>query len=128
MKRSGILNPVLAQALAKVGHGHEIVIADPGLPLPLRGPEVVHLTLVLGVPAFKDVLEVLVDELVIEGSVLAEEAVGGPVHRWAHDAGLEPETVSHEALKERLEHVRLIVRTGEPTPYANLLLRCGVAF
>ena len=36
--------------------------------------------------------------------------------------------VSHERLKELSAGARLIVRTGEARPYANVLLRCGVFF
>ncbi|WP_442945819.1 RbsD/FucU domain-containing protein [Nonomuraea sp. LPB2021202275-12-8] len=36
--------------------------------------------------------------------------------------------VPHEELKRLSAGARLVVRTGEATPYANVLLRCGVAF
>ncbi|MDV9170112.1 RbsD/FucU domain-containing protein, partial [Streptomyces sp. W16] len=36
--------------------------------------------------------------------------------------------VSHERLKELSAGARLVVRTGEARPYANVLLRCGVFF
>ena len=39
-----------------------------------------------------------------------------------------PETVSHERLKELSRDARLIIRTGEATAYANVILRCGVPF
>ncbi|CAM5744359.1 Ribokinase [Streptomyces afghaniensis] len=44
----------------------------------------------------------------------------GTSRRW--------ELVSHERLKELSARARLIVRTGEARPYANVLLRCGVFF
>lgn len=36
--------------------------------------------------------------------------------------------MSHEELKARTARARLVVRTGEATPYANVSLRCGVFF
>lgn len=36
--------------------------------------------------------------------------------------------VTHEKLKELSAGARLVVRTGEARPYANVLLRCGVFF
>lgn len=128
MKRTGILNRNLAGAVAALGHGHEVVVADAGLPLPATGPEVVDLSLVAGVPSFATVLRALVDDVVIEDWTLAREAEGGPVATWAADLGTAPEMISHEELKARLTHVRLIVRTGETTPFANVILRCGVMF
>jgi len=38
------------------------------------------------------------------------------------------ELISHEELKGRSVGARLVVRTGEARPYANVLLRCGVFF
>ncbi len=36
--------------------------------------------------------------------------------------------VPHERLKGLAGGARLVVRTGEASPYANVLLRCGVFF
>jgi D-ribose pyranase len=36
--------------------------------------------------------------------------------------------VPHEALKAMVRDARLVVRTGEASPYANVVLRCGVPF
>lgn len=36
--------------------------------------------------------------------------------------------VPHEELKALTPSARLVVRTGEARPYANVLLRCGVFF
>ncbi|NEE54639.1 D-ribose pyranase, partial [Streptomyces sp. SID8455] len=36
--------------------------------------------------------------------------------------------VPHDDLKARTAKARLVVRTGEARPYANVLLRCGVFF
>ncbi len=38
------------------------------------------------------------------------------------------ETISHDLLKETMRNARAVVRTGEATPYANVILECGVAF
>jgi D-ribose pyranase len=34
----------------------------------------------------------------------------------------------HEEFKARTRADRLVVRTGEARPYANVILRCGVPF
>ena len=38
------------------------------------------------------------------------------------------ETVPHAAFKERTRSARAIIRTGEFTPYANIILVAGVVF
>ncbi|MEW2618845.1 D-ribose pyranase [Streptomyces sp. NPDC048106] len=126
MKKAGILNRHLAGALAELGHTDEILVCDAGMPIP-HGPRVVDLAFRAGVPSFAEVFEGLMDELVIEGATVAEEL------RGAHLDLLERrfanlDFVPHERLKELSAGARLIVRTGEASPYANVLLRCGVFF
>ncbi|MFJ7748661.1 D-ribose pyranase [Arthrobacter sp. NPDC097144] len=127
MKKTGILNAPLNAAIARLGHGHLVAIADCGLPVP-DGVQTVDLALVKGIPSFAQVLTAVLADVEVEGAVMAAEAAGTGVERVLADAGLEPETVSHEEFKALLPSVRLIVRTGEATPFANVLLRSGVTF
>lgn len=127
MKKNGILNGPLNGALGALGHGHLVVIADCGLPLP-DPAVVVDLALVKGVPGFADVLRAVLADVEVEGAVMASEASGTAVGETVRGEGLEPELVTHEELKSLLPSARLIIRTGEATPYANLILRCGVTF
>ena len=127
MKKSGIINAPLSGALATLGHGHLVVIADCGLPLP-ESVTVVDLSLVRGVPSFTSVLDAVLGELVIEGSMCAREAGGSVVEQWLVERRLAPRPISHDDFKGLLPGVRLIIRTGEATPYANVILQCGVDF
>ncbi|MFD7456224.1 MULTISPECIES: D-ribose pyranase [unclassified Streptomyces] len=129
MKKAGILNRHLAGALAELGHGHGVLVCDAGLPVP-DGPRVVDLAFRAGVPSFAEVLEGLLEELVVEGATAATEV------RESNPAAAEllegrfPELalVPHDRLKALSAGARLVVRTGEVRPYANVLLRCGVFF
>ena len=129
MKRAGILNRHLSGALAELGHGDGVLVCDAGMPIP-DGPRVVDLAFRAGVPSFAVVLDGLLAELVVEGATAAEEV------REANPAAAallqtefpDLQLVSHEKLKELSAGARLIVRTGEARPYANVLLRCGVFF
>ena len=128
MKRSGIINAKLAGALARLGHTDQVVVCDAGLPLP-PGPEVVDLAFRFGVPSFETVLSALLDELVVEGATAAEEVERNTrSHEYliSHlpDLGFVP----HEELKRMVAGAKLVVRTGEATPYSNVILRCGVPF
>ncbi|MGQ3383694.1 D-ribose pyranase [Glutamicibacter sp. TV12E] len=127
MLKSEILNAPLLGALATCGHTDTVVIADCGLPIP-EGPVVIDLALVQGLPSFDQVLDVLTRNMVIEHSTLATEATGSSVQEFCESKGLEPKFISHEELKAELSTAKIIVRTGESTPYANVILHCGVAF
>ncbi|MEU6578492.1 D-ribose pyranase [Streptomyces sp. NPDC046805] len=129
MKKAGILNRHLAGALAELGHGDTVLVCDAGMPIPSR-PRVVDLAFRAGVPSFAEVLDGLLDELVVEGATAAYEVRGAnPEASSLLDARFPDLTlISHEKLKELTASARLVVRTGEAHPYANVLLRCGVFF
>ncbi|WP_328431525.1 MULTISPECIES: D-ribose pyranase [unclassified Streptomyces] len=129
MKKAGILNRHLSGALAELGHGDGVLVCDAGMPIP-KGPKVVDLAFRAGVPAFEEVLDGLLAELVVEGATAAAEIRGAnPAASTLLDGHFPTlELVSHERLKELSAGARLVVRTGEARPYANVLLRCGVFF
>lgn len=130
MKRSGIINGALASRCAMLGHTDLVAIADCGLPLP-PGVVVVDLALVQGVVGFVATLDALIGELAIERHVYAFEAVGTQAQWWIADRAPHlgaADVVSHEVLKHRLSECALVVRTGEATPFANVILQCGVSF
>ncbi|MER5253220.1 D-ribose pyranase [Streptomyces sp. NPDC002855] len=129
MKKTGILNRHLSGALAELGHGDTVLICDAGMPIP-PGPRVVDLAFRAGVPSFAEVLDGLLAELVTEGGTAAEEVrEANPATAALLTSHVTPLTlIPHEELKLRTAGARLVIRTGEATPYANVLLRCGVFF
>ncbi|MCX4843985.1 D-ribose pyranase [Streptomyces sp. NBC_00893] len=129
MKKAGILNRHLAGALAELGHGDGVLICDVGMPIP-AGPRVVDLAFRAGVPSFAEVLDGLLDELVVEGATAAHEVMEGNPRtaRLLTDRLPGLAHVPHDELKLLSAGSRLVVRTGEARPYANVLLRCGVFF
>ncbi|MFH8610454.1 D-ribose pyranase [Streptomyces sp. NPDC018029] len=129
MKKSGILNRHLAGALAELGHGDTVLVCDAGMPIP-AGPRVVDLAFRAGVPSFAEVLDGLLTELVVEGGTAAQEVreANPAAARLLRECLPALDLVPHEELKRRSAAARLVVRTGEARPYANVLLRCGVFF
>ncbi|MFF1285527.1 D-ribose pyranase [Streptomyces sp. NPDC058299] len=129
MKKAGILNRHLSGALAELGHGDGVLVCDAGMPVP-SGPRVVDLAFRAGVPSFAEVLDGLLAELVVEGATAAAEVRAANPAATALLESLLPglALVPHERLKELSAGARLVVRTGEARPYANVLLRCGVFF
>lgn len=127
MKKRGLLNPALSAAIARLGHTDTFVVADCGLPIP-AGVPVIDLALVFGVPTFDQTLRALLDEVVVEGAMAASEARGAVVEGLLTAVIGVPEWVDHEELKRRVADASFVVRTGENTPYANVILRSGVPF
>jgi D-ribose pyranase len=131
VKARGIIHPRLAAVVAAMGHGDLLGIADAGLPVPLQ-VERVDLGFAPGKPEFLDVVRVILEELRVEAYVLAEQSWEGcPEYVRVLEESLpeaEAVWVDHEELKRLTAGARAVVRTGEFTPYANVLLRSGVDF
>ncbi|AEV20935.1 D-ribose pyranase [Geobacillus sp. G4] len=131
MKKSGILNKELNTLLASLGHTDTIVIADCGLPIPNEQARI-DLSLVKGFPPFLSVLDAVVDELEIEAIVLAEEIKDQNPDLYesirARMGGVPVQFVPHEQFKAMTKQAKAVIRTGEATPYANIILRSGVSF
>lgn len=131
MKKHGILNSEISKVLSDLGHTDSIMIADCGLPIP-DGVVKIDLALKPGKPKFLDVLEVIKKDLVIEKFIFAEEILTENVNVNAQMQnllkGVESEIVTHEELKKLSKDCKAIIRTGEITPYANVILQAGVDF
>lgn len=125
MKKSGILNAPLSALIARLGHTETVVIADCGLPIPRNTP-VVDLALIMGIPRFADVFAALADEIVIEHATIATQTPDEIRDLLPQD--ITATEVDHEELKKLLSDAAFVIRTGETTPYANVILHCGVAF
>lgn len=133
MKKNGILNAPLSKIVASMGHTDKLVICDSGLPIP-KNSDVVDLALTINIPRFIDTLKIILEELNIEEAIVAEEMVSqnGGLFKQVQSLipGIKITTVPHEKFKQisREENNISFVRTGEATPYANIILVSGVTF
>ncbi|HEX4511506.1 MAG TPA: D-ribose pyranase [Burkholderiaceae bacterium] len=131
MKRTALLHAELSALVASLGHGDMLVIGDAGLPVP-RGVPCIDLAVTANVPRLHEVLAAVLQELAVEDATIAEElGVRNPqAHaRIVQMLGETPvATLPHEAFKALTAQARAIVRTGEFSPYANVMLRSGVVF
>jgi D-ribose pyranase len=131
MKKTGILNKDVSEVVASLGHQDTLVVADAGLPIPAETRRI-DLALKANLPPFLDTLEVILQEMQVEEAIVAEEMkqvsprVYDEVARLLEDVPIT--AVPHEAFKERTRTARAIIRTGEFTPYANVILVSGVVF
>jgi D-ribose pyranase len=133
MKKRGILNADLSRIIASMGHTDKLVICDSGLPIP-KNSEIVDLALTTNIPRFLDTLKIILEELHIESAVIASEMCNGKNGLYENTTrmlnGAKVKKVSHEKFKELTRDKGNItfVRTGETTPYANIILISGVTF
>lgn len=131
MKKRGIINVQLAGLIAGLGHKDTFMIADGGMPVP-KGVEIVDLALCGGVPTFQQVMDAVLGEAEVEFYTLAGEITEKNPKLLAYIQGrlpgVECEMVTHQELKEMSKNIKFAVRTGEFTPYPNIILRAGVAF
>ncbi len=132
MKKHGILNSDIAKVLVDLGHTDKIAIGDAGLPVP-DGVKKIDLALTLSEPAFISVLQVVLSDMKVEAVVLAEEIKEQNAGQVAAVKAELTENerisyVSHEEFKEQLKDVKAVIRTGEATPYSNIILQSGVLF
>jgi len=133
MKRNGVLNSELSRIIASMGHTDKLVICDAGLPIP-KHSDVVDLALTKNIPRFIETLKVVLEELKIEEAIVTNELVKGnlklykDVNKMLNGARIKK--VSHEKFKEITRNGGNVtfVRTGEATPYANIILISGVTF
>jgi len=131
MKKSELLNAEMSQVIAEMGHTDTLTICDCGFPI--RGTKRIDLTLHKGVPAFLDVLDTVLTEEHVEKIILANEIKEHSpqlekeiLKRFSKDVKVE--YISHEELKKSSELSRAVIRTGECTPFANIILVSGVTF
>jgi D-ribose pyranase len=129
MKKGGILNPQLNRIISEMEHGDMLIIADAGLPIP-REVERIDLALKCGTPSFKEVLQAVFSELQIEEAYVAKEIKEKNPQTLNLISSIieEVKFISHKELKELSKQARAIIRTGECSPYANIILISGVIF
>lgn len=131
MKKTGLLNKDLSEVIAGMGHRDMLVIADAGLPIP-PGVRRIDLAVRPNLPRFNDVLAAVLEELHVEEAVVASEMLErSPETHAALVAQLGEAPVRellHEQFKLQTSRAHAVVRTGEFTPYANVILIAGVVF
>ncbi|KAF3306239.1 MULTISPECIES: D-ribose pyranase [Lactobacillales] len=131
MKKNGILNSEISKLLSDLGHTDQITIGDAGLPVP-DGVMKIDLALKLGTPSFIEVLEEVLKDMAVEKVILAEEikvdneSQLDAIHQLVGTN--EVEFVSHEAFKKQSGQSKAIIRTGEATPFSNIILQSNVVF
>lgn len=129
MIREGILNPQINSLLARVRHTNALVIADRGFPFwPMI--ETVDISLVDGVPTVLQVLNAIRANFDVTEVYMAEEFLkeNSPETRRLFEtaaAGARLIYEPHVEFKKRVPHAIGLIRTGDTTQYANLIVISG---
>ncbi|MFC4652090.1 D-ribose pyranase [Lactococcus nasutitermitis] len=130
MKKNGILNSELAKVVDDLGHTDQVCISDLGLPVP-KDIKKIDLALRKNLPSFQDVIDSYLENVLVEKIYLAEEIKEKnplQLEKFLEKLPQDVEVVfvSHDELKAMTKNVKAIVRTGEATPYSNVILQSGV--
>jgi len=126
MLKGGILNPAINSLLSRVRHTNTLVIADRGFPF-WPHIETVDISLVDDIPRVLEVLQAIKANFSIGRVFAAQEflAVNTPQTASALDDALLGIPITfepHVELKKRVPHAIGLIRTGDTTQYANLIL------
>lgn len=132
MKKIGILHHQLSEAIAKSAHHDTFVIGDAGLPVP-DGVKLIDLALIEGHPSFITTLEAVLRELHVEEAIIdtemAEVSPNKQEELFATIGEQFPvKAIPHAELQELAKDAKVVIRTGEFTPYCNIVLVAGVLF
>lgn len=132
MKKIGVLHGDLSKLIGEMAHHDTILIGDAGMPVP-KGVDLIDLALVKGVPTFFQVLEAVLEELCVEEGIIDLEMEEVSPHMKEELKKLvgkefELREIPHEELKEMSKECKAVIRTGEFTPYSNIILKAGVLF
>ena len=126
MLKTGILNPQLNSLLSRIRHTNTLVIADRGFPFwPMI--ETVDVSVVDDLPTVLQLLKAIRPNFQIGKAWMAQEFLqqNGPNIRDTFAETLRGIALTHEPhieFKKRIPHAIGIIRTGDTTQYANLIL------
>lgn len=131
MKKIGVMNSDISRVIANMGHMDWLSIGDAGMSVP-KDTEKIDLCVQSELPSFIDVLKNVLIELKVQKIYLAEEIKEQNPKQLENIRSVLPdveiEFVPHKDLKKMLGNTHAFIRTGETTPYSNIILESGVTF
>lgn len=131
LKKLPLLNSEISYIISKLGHTDTIVVSDAGLPIPYEDQRI-DIALLPGKPAFLEVLEAVLTEMKVEKITIASEMkIKNPkLYKKIRSMfkNIKIEETNHDNFKIRTKKAKAIIRTGEFSPFANIILHSGVVF
>ena len=135
MKKTRLINSELSALIARMGHLDEITVCDAGLPSAASIPKI-DLAVSRDLPALLPVLEAILSELQIEAVIISQQCkTASPLFYQqlldvinSQGQDISVSLVDHQQFKADTNRSQAIIRTGEHTPFANIILIAGVVF
>ncbi|MGH4051281.1 MAG: D-ribose pyranase [Clostridium sp.] len=131
MKKTALLNSQICEVISKMGHRDTLAIGDCGLPIP-ECTKRIDIALIKNIPGFIETLKAVLTELEIEEVILAKETFNLSPDLFNEikkiTGNIKITFTTHEELKFKLKECKAVIRTGEQTAYANIILKSGVVF
>jgi D-ribose pyranase len=139
MKKGPVLNSEISAVISRLGHTDTLVVCDAGLPVP-QSTQRIDMALTQGVPGFMQVLEVVTAEMQVEAAIIASEieeqnpqlheTLLKHIEQLQQHQGntINVRYVTHEQFKKQTADSQAVIRSGECSPYANIILCAGVTF
>jgi D-ribose pyranase len=129
MVEIGILNADIADVLSHLGHMDEVIICDAGFPIP-QGVRTIDVAIAQNKPMVRELLEEILKYFSVEKIIFADETKKVSPSYFDNtvsmfEKGTEVETMPHTEFKKRARSVKAVIRTGDFTSYANILLVSG---
>jgi len=128
MKEVGIVNRELARLLSEQGHGDMLMIVDAGFAIP-KHADVVDISLTENCPMVIDTLQEIKKFFSVEKLIFADKTQEVSPTLFDNITGLfggaPVEIVTHPQIKELSAKVKAVIRTGDFTAYANVILVSG---
>lgn len=126
MLKTGILNPHINSLLSRVRHTNTLVISDRGFPF-WPQIETVDISLIDDVPTILQLLTAIRKNFVVGKAWMAEEflANNDGLTRSRFAEALDGVPLVHEPhveFKKRVPYAIGLIRTGDTTQYANMIL------
>ncbi len=133
---SPLLSPDLLHALASMGHGDDIVLADANFPATTLGRRLIHVPGSSAPALLQAVLSVMPLDSFVEQPALTMQIVGDSLTRPAtvaeFDALLQQHghkassAIDREAFYQQAAQAFAVVASGELRTYGNIILKKGV--
>jgi D-ribose pyranase len=126
---SGILNPRILSLLARIRHTNALVIADRGFPF-WPQIETVDISLLDNLPTVLQVLVAVRENFHAAQAYMAREfqknnSAATRASFAKRLAGIPTKFEPHIQFKKRVPNAIGLIRTGDTTPYANVILISG---
>ncbi len=129
MKEVGIVNRELARVLSAQGHGDLLMVVDAGFAIP-KNADVVDISLSENSPMLIDTLMELKKFFSVEKLIFADKTKEVSPSLFNNITALfgddiPVEIVTHPQIKELSTRVKSVIRTGDFTAFANVILVSG---